>query len=51
VSNAGYVVTGWALTGLVLVTYWARLVLRTRRARRIIGGETVAADPAEPPWR
>jgi len=32
VSDAGFVITGWVLTGAVLAGYWARLWLRTRRA-------------------
>jgi hypothetical protein len=33
-TDAGYVVTGWALTAAVLAAYWASIVRRTRRARR-----------------
>ena len=33
---AGYVITGWVLTGAVLAIYWYRLVVRTRHARRVI---------------
>jgi len=32
---AEYVITGWALTGAALAAYWARLVVRTRRAERV----------------
>jgi hypothetical protein len=33
---AGYVITGWVLTGAVLGIYWYRLVVRTRHARRVV---------------
>lgn len=33
-ENAGYVVTGWVLTGVVLVVYTLDVVRRTRRAQR-----------------
>jgi hypothetical protein len=33
-TDAGYVVTGWALTAVVLAVYWASITRRTRRARR-----------------
>lgn len=33
---AGYVITGWVITGAVLTLYWARIAVRTRRARRIV---------------
>lgn len=33
-SDAGYVIGGWALTGGAMVAYWARLVVRTRRAEQ-----------------
>ncbi|MGH7357398.1 MAG: hypothetical protein ACREJR_01135 [Candidatus Rokuibacteriota bacterium] len=32
---AGYVITGWTITGAVLTLYWVRLVVRTRQARRV----------------
>lgn len=31
-TDAGYVIAGWALTGGMVLTYWARLARRTRRA-------------------
>jgi hypothetical protein len=31
---AGYVITGWALTGVVLGGYWLWIVQRTKRAER-----------------
>jgi len=34
VSDAGFVITGWVLTAIVVGGYWARLVWRTRRAER-----------------
>jgi hypothetical protein len=33
-TDAGYVVTGWALTAVALTVYWASIARRTRRARR-----------------
>lgn len=36
-TDAGYVVAGWALTAAGLSAYVARLVTRTRRARRGAG--------------
>jgi hypothetical protein len=33
---AGYVITGWAITGAVLTFYWVRVVIRTRHARRVV---------------
>jgi hypothetical protein len=33
-TDAGYVVTGWVLTAVVLAAYWASIARRTRRARR-----------------
>jgi hypothetical protein len=33
-TDAGYVVTGWALTAAVLAAYWVSIARRTRRARR-----------------
>ena len=35
-TDAGFVVTGWALTAAVLAAYWASIVRRTRRARRSV---------------
>ena len=32
---AEYVITGWAVTGAVLLAYWLRLVRRTRRAESL----------------
>lgn len=32
-TDAGFVVTGWALTAVVLAAYWASVARRTRRAR------------------
>ena len=32
---AEYVITGWAVTGAVLLGYWLRLVRRTRRAESL----------------
>jgi len=47
VTDAAYVIGGWALTGAVLVAYGERLWARSRRARKMLpderGGET--------PWK
>ena len=32
---AEYVVTGWVVTGAVLLGYWLRLMRRTRRAENL----------------
>ena len=43
-TDAGYVLGGWALTGAALAGYVARLWARTRRARKLL-------PPGEqPPW-
>ena len=31
---AEYVITGWVLTGVVILGYWLSIVQRTRRAER-----------------
>ena len=31
---AEYVITGWVLTGVVILCYWLSIVQRTRRAER-----------------
>ncbi len=36
-SDAGYVIAGWALTGAAVTAYWVRLVRRTRRAEATVG--------------
>jgi hypothetical protein len=41
-TDAGYVITGWVLTALVLAGYWASIARRTRRARR-------SSPPAQSP--
>jgi hypothetical protein len=33
-TDAGYVITGWVLTAVVLAVYWASIARRIRRARR-----------------
>lgn len=33
-TDAGFVVTGWMLTAVVLAVYWASIARRSRRARR-----------------
>jgi hypothetical protein len=38
VSDAGFVITGWVLTGGVLAAYAAHLSYRIRRARRSLPG-------------
>ncbi len=34
-TDAGYVIAGWALTGAVVLGYSVRLVRRTRRAEAV----------------
>jgi hypothetical protein len=34
VNFAEYVITGWVVTGVVLLAYWLWIVQRTRRAER-----------------
>jgi hypothetical protein len=36
VTDAGYVIGGWALTGAAIAGYVARLWTRSRRARRLL---------------
>jgi len=36
VTDAGYVIGGWTLTGVVIAGYVGRLWSRTRRARRLL---------------
>jgi hypothetical protein len=38
-TDAGYVVTGWVLTAVVLAVYWASIARRIRRARRSLPPE------------
>lgn len=38
-ENAGYVVTGWVLTGGVLLFYALDVARRTRRARRTLADD------------
>lgn len=40
-TDAGYVIAGWAITAAVLAGYWASVVVRVRRARH---GEPVGTD-------
>jgi hypothetical protein len=40
-TDAGFVITGWVLTAVVLAVYWLSIARRTRRARRSLPkGET-----------
>jgi len=34
-TDAGFVITGWVLTAVAVGGYWARLIQRTRQARRL----------------
>jgi len=34
VSDAGYVIAGWAITAVVLLGYWLSIVWRIRRGER-----------------
>jgi hypothetical protein len=36
-TNAGFVVAGWALTGAALAGYLARLWVRARRVEQLLG--------------
>jgi hypothetical protein len=38
-TDAGYVVGGWTVTGVVFAGYVARLWLRTRRVRKLVPPE------------
>lgn len=44
-TDAAYVVTGWALTGLALVGYTIRIVLRSHRA------DEALPDEEHRPWQ
>ena len=48
-TDAGYVVTGWVLTAVVLAGYWASIARRTRRARRSLPPDPTAVPPGESP--
>jgi hypothetical protein len=48
-TDAGYVVTGWVLTAVVLAGYWASIARRMRRARRTLPPDRSAAPPGESP--
>jgi len=45
-TDAGYVIGGWALTGVAVAGYVGRLWSRTRRARRLLPDEQGGS-----PWR
>jgi hypothetical protein len=58
VTDAGYVIGGWTLTGVAIAGYVGRLWARSRRARRFLPPDDVLAsgDAADPPkgrseWR
>jgi hypothetical protein len=57
-TDAGYVIGGWSLTGLVIAGYVGRLWARTRRARRFLppdepasrgAGELASGEAGEAP--
>jgi hypothetical protein len=50
-TDAGYVLSGWVITGAALGGYLARVWVRARRARKILGGAPVAleAELGSPP--
>ena len=48
-TDAGYVVTGWVLTAVVLAGYWASIARRTRRARRTLPPAQSTAPRGESP--
>ena len=43
-SDAGFVVAGWAVTAAVLIGYWASVVVRVRRAERVAPLDGGGAD-------
>ena len=45
-TDAGYVIGGWAITGAAIAGYVARLWARSRRARRLLPPEQDGAG-----WR
>ena len=38
-TDAGYVLSGWVVTGAALGGYLVRLWVRARRARQLLGGD------------
>ena len=48
-TDAGYVVTGWVLTAVVLAGYWASIARRARRARRTLAPDQRPVPPGESP--
>lgn len=48
-TDAAYVFGGWALTAAVLGGYTARVVVRSRRLRRLAEAGP-AAEPTEDEW-
>jgi hypothetical protein len=48
-TDAGYVVTGWVLTAVVLAGYWASIARRIRRARRTLPPGKSPVPPGESP--
>ena len=48
-TDAGFVITGWVLTGFALGAYWVSIVRRTRRARRTLPAGESASPPVDSP--
>jgi len=48
-TDAGYVITGWVLTAVVLAAYWGSIARRTRRARRSVPPAQSPVPPGESP--
>ncbi|HLJ07681.1 MAG TPA: hypothetical protein VKX24_04040 [Acidimicrobiia bacterium] len=44
-TDAGYVIGGWALTGVAIAGYVGRVWSRTRRARRLLGPDEQGRRP------
>jgi hypothetical protein len=42
VTDAGYVISGWVITAAAVGGYLARVWVRSRRARRLLGATPVA---------
>jgi hypothetical protein len=39
VTDAAYVISGWVITSAALGGYLTRVLIRTRRARKLLGAE------------
>jgi hypothetical protein len=52
-TDAGYVIGGWTLTGVAIAGYVGRLWARSRRARRFLPSDELASGEGSeaPKWR